>query len=202
MKVIIEPYNVEWPILFQTVKEDLLKQIRFLNPTIEHIGSTSIEGLSAKPIIDIMVGIESISFLDQTVEPLIKSSYIYFEKFNSVMPNRRFYVKLKSFPSDFTVPSTYFEKDEVPNELNEYKLAHIHVFEKNSPDWNRHIAFRNYLKRHPKIKNEYQKLKIRLSLQNWGNGSEYNSAKNDFIKIHEEKALNWWINREVQGNND
>ncbi len=195
MKIEIEPSKPEWALNFKKLKKELHEHIAFLNPSIEHIGSTSVDGLSAKPIIDIMVGIESILFLDQTVEPFIKSGYIYFEKFNSAMPNRRFYVKLKSIPSTFNVPTTYFEKDEVPNELNDYKLAHIHIFEKNSPDWNRHIAFREYLKSHPEIKDAYQQLKIRLSSQNWENGSEYNSAKNDFIKLNEEKALNWWVNK-------
>jgi len=189
MKVIIESYNSVWSETFTFLKNKIFHSLSFLNPSIEHIGSTSIEGLSAKPIIDIMVGIESVSLLDQTVQPLIDSGYIYFEKFNSVMPNRRFYVLLKSIPLDFTVPTIYKETDEVPNELNDYKVANIHIFEKNSFDWNRHIAFRDYLKSHPDIKDEYQNMKLELSLKNWKDGSEYNSRKNNFIKEHELKAI-------------
>jgi GrpB-like predicted nucleotidyltransferase (UPF0157 family) len=199
VKVIIEPYNSDWSKTFTSLKNEIFQCLSFLNPTIEHIGSTSIEGLSAKPIIDLMVGIENLTLLDQTVQPLIDSEWIYFQKFNSAMPNRRFFVKLTSFHLDFTVPSTFFDGDEIPNELNEYKLAHIHVFETNSIDWNRHIAFRDYLKNHPDIKDEYQNMKLKLSLKNWENGSAYNLAKNDFIKEHEEKAVQLLIESSIFG---
>ena len=59
MEVNIEPYNPIWKQAFDTIQFELVKTLQSFNPTIEHIGSTSIEGLSAKPIIDIMIGIDS-----------------------------------------------------------------------------------------------------------------------------------------------
>ena len=111
------------------------------------------------------------------------------------MPKRRFYAKLKSIQPPFKTPSIYTESDIIPNEINDYKLAHIHIFELNSLDFKRHIAFREFLKENPKIKEEYQNLKLELSTKKWKDGSEYNAAKNDFIKLNEEKALNWWVNK-------
>lgn len=194
MEIQIEPYNPTWKQTFDTIQFELVKTLQSFNPTIEHIGSTAIEGLSAKPIIDIMIGIPDILNLDGTIQPLINQGYIYFEKFNSVMPKRRFYAKLKSIQPPFKTPSIYTESDIIPNEINDYKLAHIHIFELNSLDFKRHIAFREFLKENPKIKEEYQNLKLELSTKKWKDGSEYNAAKNDFIKLHEAEAIKWYTN--------
>ncbi len=191
MKIQLEKYNPEWTTIYKEIEVDLRRNLAFLNPIIEHIGSTSIFDLTAKPIIDIIVGIPKQEQLDKVVEPLTSNDYIFYEKYNSVMPYRRFFVKLKTQP-DFFTPKVYCEKDEVPNELNDYKLAHIHIMEYNSYHWTRHIAFREYVKKHTDIKNEYQKIKIQLSTLEWRDGNEYNSAKNSFIKQTEEKALEWY----------
>ena len=191
MKIQLEKYNPEWATIYKEIEVDLRHNLAFLNPIIEHIGSTSIFDLTAKPIIDIIVGIPKQEQLDKVVEPLTSNDYIFYEKYNSVMPYRRFFIKLKTQP-DFFTPKVYCEKDEVPNELNDYKLAHIHILEYNSYHWTRHIAFREYVKKHTDIKNEYEKIKIYLSALEWRDGNEYNSAKNGFIKQTEEKALEWY----------
>jgi GrpB-like predicted nucleotidyltransferase (UPF0157 family) len=191
MKIQLEKYNPDWTTTYKDIEDDLRRYLTFLNPVIEHIGSTSIFGLTAKPIIDILVGIPKQEQLDKVVEPLTSNDYIFYEKYNSIMPFRRFFVKLKTNPAFFT-PTVYSEKDEVPNKLNDYKLAHIHILEYNSYHWMRHIAFREYLKKHTDVKNEYQKIKIQLSSLDWRDGNEYNDAKNDFIKRTEKKAIEWY----------
>ncbi|HVA97270.1 MAG TPA: GrpB family protein [Bacteroidia bacterium] len=191
MKIQLEKYNPDWTTIYKDIEADLRHSISFLNPKIEHIGSTSIVDMKSKPIIDILVGIHEQDQLDNVVEPLTRKGYIYYEKYNSVMPYRRFFVKLKNKP-DFLISKVYCEKDEVPNELNDYRLAHIHVLEYNSYHWKRHIAFREYLKIHTDIKNEYQKMKIQLSVLEWRDGNEYNNAKNEFIKRTEKKAIEWY----------
>lgn len=192
MKIQLEKYNPDWTNAYNEMENNLKRHLNFLNPVIEHIGSTSIIGLTAKPIIDILVGIPNQDQLDKVIEPLTSNDYIFYEKYNSAMPYRRFFIKLKKKPDNFFIPNVYYEKDEVPKELNEYKLAHIHIFEHNSFHWTRHIAFREYLKKNADIKKEYQKLKIYLSTLDWRDGNEYNSAKNDFIKQAEEKAVKWY----------
>ena len=192
MKIKLEKYNPDWTNVYNNIEDDLRRHLSFLNPVIEHIGSTAIFDLTAKPIIDILVGIQNQDQLDKVVDPLINSDYIFYEKYNSVMPYRRFFVKLKTRPDNIFMQTIYYENDEVPNELNEYKLAHIHILKHNSYHWTRHIAFREFLKEHLDVKNEYQKIKINLSALEWRDGNEYNSAKNDFIKQTEEKAIEWY----------
>ena len=196
MKIQLEKYNPDWINSFNNIKKDLWQQLKFFKPIIEHIGSTSIFGFTSKPIIDILVGIPKQDQLDEVIDPLINNDYIFFEKYNLVMPYRRYFIKLKTRPTNIFIPKVYYKNDEVPNELNDYKFAHIHVLENNSHHWTRHIAFREYLKKHADIKNEYQKLKTQLSLLDWRDGNEYNSAKDGFIKQIERKAIEWYEKRE------
>lgn len=192
MKVRFEEYNTGWPGTFNLIKDDLLQHLNFLTPVIEHIGSTSVAGLASKPIIDILVGLAEEDQLDNVINPLIDQGYIFYEKYNSLMPYRRLFVKLKSNPVDLIIPTVYREGDEIPNELNSHTLAHIHILRFGSHHWTRHLAYRDYLREHPGVKEAYQQLKKHLSTLEWKDGLEYNAAKNDFIKCTEEQALKWY----------
>jgi len=194
MKIIFEKYNPKWINDFENIKNELLELIGFVNPRIEHIGSTSVEGLSAKPIIDILVGVSSEENLEEPIIPLTNNNYIYYERFNREMPYRRFFIKHKINPIIFSLPQIITEKDKIVESTEERssRLAHIHIMPINSEHWIRHIAFRDYLKTHPHIKNQYQSLKELLSNKEWTDGNEYNTAKNHFIKTEENKAINWY----------
>lgn len=193
MKINIEKYNTEWISQFEQIKSDLYSILVKLNPKIEHIGSTSVPNLAAKPVIDILVGIESSSDLEKIIEPLISNHYIYYELYNSVMPNRRLFVGLKDKKDIKFFQNTYSKKDLIPHDkINQLRLAHIHIWEHGTKDWNRHIAFRDYLKEHPEITSQYESLKKQLSLKDWKDGNEYNDAKDSFIKTEEAKAILWY----------
>ena len=187
MKVQLEIYNPKWQNWYHNIQKELSEQLQILNPIIEHIGSTAVLGLSAKPIIDILVGVPKQFELDECIEPLTNKGYLFYKKYNSIMPYRRFFVMLQTKPENIILPSVYYENDVIPNELNKHKLAHIHILEHNSYHWLRHIAFREYIRKHCEVKNEYQKIKMQLSTKEWKDGNEYNAAKNDFIKMVEEK---------------
>ena len=193
MKIEIVEYNPDWPVQFQQIADNLKTILGKLNPRIEHIGSTSIPGLSAKPIIDISVGIETRILLDETIEPMIAHNYIYYEIYNSTMPYRRFYVGLKNNTDIDKFQYIYSANDKIPHdEIHKHKLSHIHIWEFGTVDWNRHIAFRDYLQEHPMVKSRYQQLKSELSERNWKDGNEYNDYKNAFIKEEEAKAISWY----------
>jgi GrpB-like predicted nucleotidyltransferase (UPF0157 family) len=194
MKIQFERYNAKWKQSFEEIKNDLINIIDFVNPIIEHIGSTSVAGLSAKPIIDVMIGLNCEDDLDKIVKPLMDKEYIYYEKYNEVLPYRRFFVKLNPNPKSLSLPIRIGKEDEIPIELKEHwhRLAHIQALEHNSRHWIRHIAFRDYLRAHPDIKEEYQHLKEELSKLEWMDGNEYNAAKDTFIKTEERKAKEWF----------
>ena len=71
-------------------------------------------------------------------------------------------------------------------------LFNIHVFVKDTEDWIRHIAFRDYLIHHEEVRNEYGRLKKELSKQEFDNIIAYNNAKNDFVKKVQVDAANWY----------
>ena len=193
MKINIEKYNTEWTSQFEQIKADLCSILVKLNPKIEHIGSTSVPNLAAKPVIDILVGIESSSDLDKTIEPLISNHYIYYEIYNFVMPNRRLFVGLKDKKDIRKFRNIYSKDDLIPHKkISQLRLTHIHIWKDGTDDWNRHIAFRDYLREHPEIASQYESLKKQLSLKDWKDGNEYNDAKDSFIKTEEAKAILWY----------
>lgn len=192
MKIEIEEYNREWTGQFEKIKADLYSILINLNPKIEHIGSTSVPDLAAKPIIDIQVGIKNSNDLDKTIEPMINNHYIYYEIYNSVMPDRRLFVGLKDEKDIRNFQNIYSKGDLIPHEkINQLRLTHVHIWEHGTKDWNRHIAFRNYLREHAEVKGQYESLKKQLSLKDWKDGNEYNDAKDSFIKTTEAKAILW-----------
>ncbi|MBV8328064.1 GrpB family protein [Chryseobacterium sp.] len=194
MKVTFEKYNPSWKIEFESIKNELEKNIGFLNPRIEHIGSTSVEGLSAKPVIDIMIGVKNEEELDKIPSLLQGQDYVYYERYNEDMPYRRFFIKLIDLPQKLDLPEIIHYNDEIPEKIHDHKLriAHIHVIPTSSEHWTRHIAFRDYLRTHPEIKDEYQQLKEHLSQNEWYDGNDYNEAKDPFIKREERKAVQWY----------
>jgi len=200
MKVTFEKYNPIWKEQFESIKKDLEKNIGFLQPEIEHIGSTSVEGLSAKPIIDIMIGIKNETELDQIPSLFQGKDYVYYEKYNEEMPYRRFFIKLKDKPQTLGFPEIIHLGDQIPEELHNHQLriAHIHTILKSSEHWLRHIAFRDYLCSHPDIKEEYQQLKKKLSQLEWIDGNDYNEGKDPFIKKEEQNAIQWYLNNQIK----
>jgi GrpB-like predicted nucleotidyltransferase (UPF0157 family) len=195
MRVDVEKYNPEWSTLYKCLQIELEALLIDFKPVIEHIGSTAVPGLASKPVIDILVGVREPGNLDKVPGSLSKHDYVYYQKYNAIMPYRRFFVKLKSRPCNFTIPKMYKETDDIPDGIDPYKLAHVHVIEYESNNWLRHIAFRDYLKNNLNIRQEYEALKLALGKLFWIDNKEYNKAKNEFIKDAEKKALAWYGQR-------
>lgn len=196
MKIDVVPYRKEWLADFLDIQKELQELLSEFSPVIEHFGSTSVPGLSAKPVIDIAVGIPDLSMLDDLVQPMIDHGYIYYQVFNEAMPERRLFVGLKKQSEQPSFPSIFTQEDDIPHELiNIHRKSHVHVWKIGSSEWTRHIAFREYLKHHTDVRLEYQQLKEQLTERNWKDGMEYNDAKNSFIKREEQKAIEWYSNR-------
>lgn len=179
-------------MLFQGLKEKIEKTLSPLSPVIEHIGSTSVQGLAAKDVIDIAVGVKSLEDLDKCIIPMMENQFIYFQLYNESMPLRRLFVALRS-PEDISkFRSIYRNNGEIDHEgIQKHRISNIHIWVLNSPEWKRHLAFRDFLRKHPKIKVQYAALKKRISKKEYQDTMDYNKEKNDFIKKTERKALEW-----------
>lgn len=161
MKVEISEFDIDWSIMFNNEKELISAGLPSENFEIEHIGSTSVLDLKAKPIIDIMIGLIK---LPKNISPIVSFlnslNYQYIEKYNIIIPERRF-----------------FQKD-----IKEKRTFHLHMVELNTEIWDRHLFFRNQLRENTEIKKQYQNLKLELAKRDWNSQNEYAGAKSEFIK--------------------
>ena len=161
MKIKLSNYNTKWSKYFLLLKTQLEQKISDKEVQIEHIGSTAVKNLKAKPIIDILIGISNKN-LNKYISDIVELGFIYIKKYEDESPNRRF----------------FYKKD---------KTAHIHLVNKSSLWFKRHIAFRDELKNNIATKKEYEKLKENLSKKEWKDGNEYADAKTNFIRRIEKK---------------
>lgn len=134
--VIVLPYDEQWERDFLRIKDEIQDALGQLALTIEHVGSTSVHGLSAKPIIDIDVVIEDSSVLGSVIASLAKIGYRH-EGNLGIVGREAF-------------------KYEGKDHLHKH---HLYVCPKDSAELKRHIAFRNYLRSHPEAVGEYSLVK-------------------------------------------
>ncbi len=191
MKVIIVPYDPLWPASFAEHQRVISEALGHLFPVIDHIGSTSVPGLAAKPVIDILVGVASDELLDQTIQPLTNRGYTYFRKYEPSMPYRRFFAQLgmppgETPPSLIDIGNPFVTGGPIPS------LVNIHVMVRHTYHWKRHVALRDYLRSNAAMTEAYAALKIELSTREYGDTNEYNAAKDAFVKAAEQHALAWW----------
>jgi GrpB-like predicted nucleotidyltransferase (UPF0157 family) len=189
MQIIIKNYDPIWKELFKIERDRIFKAIEFAVPCIEHIGSTSIDDMIAKPIIDILIGLPDIGRLNDIIDPITSLGYTYIKKFEQDTPNRRFFILFDGFK-----PKLIDRFDEFPSD-NQLRKFHVHVFEKNSKDWIRHLALRDYLRIHDSEKKAYKILKYNLSKQDFKGTLDYSKAKSEFLTDLERKALCWYTNK-------
>jgi GrpB-like predicted nucleotidyltransferase (UPF0157 family) len=197
MKIKITDYQENWPGMFAREQENISRILAFLDPVIVHIGSTSVPGLCAKPIIDIQVGLKNADDLDKTIKPM-QEDYTYVKMYEPDWPERRYFCRYKS-EAGGAIPSL-IDVNDVPSVKQGLRsLTHIHIFVKDTEDWIRHIAFRDYLATHPNERDAYCRLKKELSKSDYENMIAYNDAKNDFVKDVQQKAVAWY--KELHGIN-
>ncbi|MEZ0180719.1 GrpB family protein [Flavobacterium oncorhynchi] len=134
---------------------------------IQHIGSTAIKNIKAKPIIDIVVGINELKELGVFVEKLEQNNYVY-----------------RPFKEDDVI----FIKGNIREET---RTHHIHVVKHNSDVWNNQINFRDYLNNNETDAKNYEKLKVKLQKDNRNNRSGYTEKKEGYIIKIIEKAQEW-----------
>ncbi len=164
-KIQVDKYSENWPAIFND--EKVVIQNVTGNVNIEHIGSTSVPGLNAKPVIDMMAMADDLNDVMNFVEPLKKIGYVYIPELELQIPDRKFFQK---------------RIDDIPK-------YHLSFAEPTSQYWKEHILFRNYLKTHPESVNEYENLKKQLAEKFVSDFDAYNAGKTEFIRSIIEKAI-------------
>lgn len=154
----IVPYDSSWPGLFVDEAEVLRDALTlWLAGPIEHIGSTAVPGLAAKPIIDIMAAVETLDASRPAILAVTDIGYCY----------APYQADIEHW---FCKPSPAF------------RTHHLHLVPRGSAQWIRPIAFRNYLRAHADVASDYESLKRRLAEAHRGDREAYTQAKRPFIE--------------------
>lgn len=134
--VVVEPYNEEWKSDFIAIRDELDAVLKDIVLKIEHVGSTSVEGLSAKPVIDIDVVIKDTTVLPDVISALQTIGYFH--------------------EGDLGIPGREAFKYEGKEHLRKH---HLYVCSQDSEELKRHVTFRDYLRSNPDAVEEYSKIK-------------------------------------------
>ncbi len=176
-RVVIEEYDAGWPTLFERERALIMATCgEGAFAGFEHVGSTAVPGLAAKPVIDIMPGLRWIDEADALIAPLASIGYVHTPEDNDDIPEWRYFRKF----------------------VNGVRTFHMHMVVVGSEFWVRHLLFRDYLRAFPAIADEYAALKRRLA-------EEYNAAataessvndgytdyKTEFVTAVERRAREW-----------
>ena len=188
MKITLREYDSSWPQQFQAEQQQLQKILHKFSPAIEHIGSTSVPGLAAKPIIDILIGFSSMEELNASVDHFQLPDYRYMPKYEDVMPFRRYI--LKGAFEGTGVPWKIEKETKLPSDFRYTVTHHIHMVEASGDFWKDHLLFRDYLRAHEQPRIAYELMKTHLAEKEWNDMNDYAQAKTGFIKSVLEKARN------------
>ena len=158
-KVVVVPYNPEWKWDFEKIKKELNSALGELAERIEHVGSTSVEGLPAKPCIDIDIVIKDYSVFRDVAEKLGGIGYVH--EGNLGIEGRE-----------------AFKYSDKPH-LREH---HLYVCPKNSQELRRHITFRDFLRNNPETAKKYGEIKAEGARLFPGDIDKYIAYKGVYIE--------------------
>jgi GrpB-like predicted nucleotidyltransferase (UPF0157 family) len=164
----IESYNPEWVTEFKRIKKILGNIFGTKALAIEHIGSTSVPGMSAKPVVDVALVVEKIESFDKEKEEMTKLGY--------------------ESKDNYIAPETiiFFKTDDTG-----VKTENIHVCSKNSDRAIHLLASRDYLRTHPERAQQYSDLKDELYKKFPDDYVAYREAKRDFVNETEALTKEW-----------
>jgi GrpB-like predicted nucleotidyltransferase (UPF0157 family) len=158
--ITVVPYDAAWPARFRIEGQLIRIALGDLAPHIEHIGSTAVSGLAAKPIIDILVGVGSLADFELHYDRLGIYGYEYIPEYERVLPDRRFFKRV----------------------VRGVRTHHVHVVEFNGLYWKRYLKFRDTLRGDARLCAHYAELKRRLAARFRLDRDAYTNGKTGFIE--------------------
>jgi GrpB-like predicted nucleotidyltransferase (UPF0157 family) len=162
-EIVITDYDPSWPDKFQKHSALITRALGSRALRIEHVGSTSVPGLAAKPIIDILVVVEDSSDENAYLPPLLAAGYV---------------LRVRE-------PDWHQHRMLRTPELD----VHVHIFSPGCIEIGRMIAFRNHLRRNAEDRLRYETLKRTLAKQDWPSMDDYARAKTEVVEQIIAKAL-------------
>ena len=155
--VVVVEYNEAWPAVFAALVDRVMAALGRLASTVEHVGSTSVPGLAAKPVIDMDVVVASSTDMPVVIESLATLGYVH--------------------RGDLGIKGR--EAFESPADTPDH---HLYACAANSAELRRHLLFRDYLRAHPEVAAEYGRLKQGLAQLYGDDRVAYTEAKTAFVQ--------------------
>ncbi|RCV90122.1 GrpB family protein [Billgrantia montanilacus] len=153
-------YDPVWPARFDAERTRLLERFPDDLLDVQHIGSTAISGMPAKPIIDVMAGVASMAMADALFDPLLDYGYVTSQEFNASLTDRRWFMR----------------------HANGQRTHHLHVVVHDGDLWNKRLAFRDTLRSDAALSARYAALKRELASCHREDREAYTRAKGDFVR--------------------
>lgn len=157
-KIVVTPWQAEWQERFEQLRDSLLLNLEGLVCSVEHIGSTSVPGLAAKPILDVDVVIPNQEVFEKVKAKLEELGYFHR---GDLRVNGR-----EAFGY---------------NDKPELMRHHLYVLAQDSEELKRHLGFRDWLRSHPEDAAEYGRVKLAAAERFPEDIDAYIEAKSDFI---------------------
>lgn len=168
MLVKVVPHNPQWKTEFELESQQIAKILAENIIFIHHIGSTAIPNIYAKPIIDLLIEVKDINLIADKTSAMVGLGYEAMGEFG--LSGRR-----------------YFRKEDPPG----IRTHHVHIYQTNSTEIDRHLAFRDYMIAHPQEAKQYSQLKQELAQRYPDDIESYMDGKDEFVQEMEQKAMLW-----------
>lgn len=165
--VLLVPYDVRWHGRFEAERERLLSLFSGSFIALEHVGSTAVPGLAAKPVIDMLGGVASMAVADALVGSLCGHSYLTSAEFNATLTDRRWLMRAQ----------------------DGRRTHHLHLVVHGGREWGERLAFRDALRADAALARRYLELKHALSEQHRTDREAYTQAKSAFVRAALDERL-------------
>ena len=166
--IVIAEYDAAWPQRFEQERARLQDAIGEWAVAIEHVGSTAVPGLAAKPIIDIGIALENLLDALNCITPLYDLGYECRGEFG--IPGRIYFRKATPEP----IPGQTYD--------GVGRTHQIHMYQRDHEQFSWHIAFRDYMRTHTDAAREYEALKRDLAARHNDSIEGYVDGKHEFIR--------------------
>ena len=165
-RIHIAEYDPQWPIEYEKERVRLAEAFGKYALDIQHVGSTSVPGLAAKPIVDIAVAIGEYPLPEQVIKAVCALGYEHMGEYG--MPRRHYFRKGKP------------------------RSHHVHAIEPDNEEWLNFVAFRDFLRAHPDVTREYEAMKRQSAAKYEHDRVAYTDSKSPFISETLVKANEWY----------
>lgn len=163
-EIVVVPYDEKWPEIFEAERFLIQALLGDVAKNVHHIGSTSVPGLSAKPVIDMLLEVSDINQLDKCTHLMINAGYV--ARGENGIAGRRYFIK-----------------------GGDQRSHQVHAFSAGDAQIPGHLAFRDYLKKNSDIARDYADLKRAAAMRCKNDAHLYSAFKANFIEHHLQLAL-------------